>query len=229
LVYVLDNGNSRIQKFDATGGFLKKWGFLCVVPGDCDGGFVGPYAIALDAHENIYVADTGNHRVQKFDSEGNFIRKWGTRGTGPAEFTEPKRICVDANGDVYVGDFHGVHRFDADGNFISQFGAPRVGNVLSLGVDPNGTIYAGNSSDVSLFSRDGAFLLAWDGSDVPPVEDCMHNVPTGTGSGLTLTDITFDSGQYIYATHAWGVFKFLWGPTPLKPTSWSAVKKTYRE
>jgi streptogramin lyase len=236
-VYVLERGNYRIQKFNASGGFVKKWGFLCVLPGDCDGGFSVPLSFALDVQENVYVVEW-NHRVQKFDSEGNFISKWGTLGTGPGQFDHPNAICVDPSGDAYVGDRYGVQRFDADGNFILQLvrsDSPVYG-VGSLAADQSGIIYVGDTERVRLYTRDGAFLLDWDGSDVPPVEDCLRDLPTRaskresrTSSRLALLDIAFDSGQYIYATHQWGVLKFVRGPTPVTSTSWTAIKKAYRE
>ena len=46
--------------------------------------------IAVDSEDNVYVADTSNHRIQKFDSNGNFITKWGSEGTGNGEFKKPK-------------------------------------------------------------------------------------------------------------------------------------------
>ena len=44
----------------------------------------------------MYVADSYNHRIQKFDSDGNFITKWGSKGTGDGEFNTPHGISVDS-------------------------------------------------------------------------------------------------------------------------------------
>jgi hypothetical protein len=59
---VADSGNNRIQKFDASGGFIAKWGSL----GSGDGQFSNPQGMAIDAQGNVYVADSGNNRIQKF-------------------------------------------------------------------------------------------------------------------------------------------------------------------
>ena len=42
---------------------------------------------------NVYVADTYNHRIKKFDSNGNFITKWGRKGTGDGQFDRPRYSC----------------------------------------------------------------------------------------------------------------------------------------
>ena len=43
--------------------------------------FLYPYDVAVDSSDNVYVADNFNNRIQKFDSNGNFITKWGSNGT----------------------------------------------------------------------------------------------------------------------------------------------------
>src|SRR5690242_11437781 len=62
--------NSRIAKVDKDGNWLKSWG----EPGDQPGQFSTPHSIAVDAQNNVYVADRGNRRIQVFDTEGKFLR-----------------------------------------------------------------------------------------------------------------------------------------------------------
>ena len=63
--------NSRIAKIDKEGNWLKSWG----EPGDKPGQFDTPHSIAVDAQDNIYVADRGNHRIQVFSRDGTFLRQ----------------------------------------------------------------------------------------------------------------------------------------------------------
>ena len=63
--------NSRIAKVDKEGNWLKSWG----EPGNKPGQFDTPHSIAVDAQDNIYVADRGNHRIQVFDRDGKFLRQ----------------------------------------------------------------------------------------------------------------------------------------------------------
>src|ERR1700674_1043592 len=63
--------NSRIAKADKDGVWLKSWG----EPGDKLGQFNIPHSIAVDAQNNVYVADRGNRRIQVFDTDGKFLRQ----------------------------------------------------------------------------------------------------------------------------------------------------------
>ena len=53
---------------------------------------------------SVYVADTGNFRVQVFTPAGGFVRSIGEFGNGPGQFTWPFDLAVDADGNVYVAD-----------------------------------------------------------------------------------------------------------------------------
>jgi DNA-binding beta-propeller fold protein YncE len=58
----------------------------------------------VDASGNVYVADAGNNRIQKFSSSGTLITMWGSLGTGNGQFSNPSGVAVDASGNVYVAD-----------------------------------------------------------------------------------------------------------------------------
>src|SRR6476469_3962045 len=90
-VFISDNGNNQIQKFDSNGHFLAKWG----TNGTANGQFISPEGIAVDPSGNVFISDNGNNRVQKFDSNGNFLAKWGTNGTANGQFISPEGIAVD--------------------------------------------------------------------------------------------------------------------------------------
>jgi tripartite motif-containing protein 71 len=73
------------------------------------GQFQAPRGIAVDAHGFVYVADTGNDRIQKFSGDGAFIAKWGSLGAGDGQFNQPVDLAVDPDGVIYVAE-EGNHR-----------------------------------------------------------------------------------------------------------------------
>jgi sugar lactone lactonase YvrE len=66
--------------------------------------FFMPSAIAVDAGGNLFVLDTGNHRVQKFGPDGKYLATYGRQGQGPGEFYYPGGLAVDARGFLYISD-----------------------------------------------------------------------------------------------------------------------------
>ncbi len=130
--YVLEAGNRRVLKFDANGNFAGiSWGTY----GSGDGEFGSPRGIAIDSSDVVYVCDSGNwsgtyiHRVQEFDTNGNFLGKWGSFGTGDGQFNGPSGIAFDPMGHLYVTDYqnHRVEMFDSDGNFLGKWGSYGTG------------------------------------------------------------------------------------------------------
>ncbi|CAB3773808.1 peptidyl-alpha-hydroxyglycine alpha-amidating lyase family protein [Paraburkholderia humisilvae] len=80
--------------------------------------------VAWDSSGNTYISDGYiNSRVAKVDSNGNWLKSWGERGTGPGQFHTPHSIAVDANNHIYVADRSNrrIQVFDTDGNFLRQF------------------------------------------------------------------------------------------------------------
>jgi DNA-binding beta-propeller fold protein YncE len=73
--------NSRIAKVDKDGNWLKSWG----EPGDQPGQFNVPHSIAVDAQNNIYIADRGNRRIQVFNTDGKFLRQFTIDVPAPAD------------------------------------------------------------------------------------------------------------------------------------------------
>jgi NHL repeat len=89
-----------------------------------DGYFRQVTDVAWDAAGNAYISDGYiNSRVAKVDKDGNWLKSWGNRGTGPGQFHTPHSIAVDAGGSVYVADRSNrrIQVFDGEGTFLRQF------------------------------------------------------------------------------------------------------------
>lgn len=63
-----------------------------------------PSGLALDSRGNMYILDTGNHRIQKFSPEGAYIATIGRQGQGPGEFSYPDSIDIDDADRIWVSD-----------------------------------------------------------------------------------------------------------------------------
>lgn len=66
--------------------------------------FYMPAGIALDSQGNLYILDTGNHRVQKFGPDGRYLASFGRQGQGPGDFAYPDSIDIDSEDMVWVSD-----------------------------------------------------------------------------------------------------------------------------
>ena len=110
--------------------------------------FNHPEGVAIDNNGNIYVTDTGNNRVEKFNADGFLITTWGTEGTGNSQFKNPSGIAVDTSGNVYVSDTHNyrVQKFNANGEYLFQWGEVGSDNgqfarTRGIAVDSSGNVY----------------------------------------------------------------------------------------
>jgi DNA-binding beta-propeller fold protein YncE len=151
-MYVADSRNHRIVHLDVQGNVLHEWGTFAdgINTPVGDGTFNEPWGIAVGPDGSVYVADTWNHRIEKFTSTGRFVKAWGTFGQGeaPDSFYGPRGLAVDAEGRVYVTDTGNkrIVVFDADGNYITEFGGAGFDPGLfdeptSVAIDRNGTVY----------------------------------------------------------------------------------------
>jgi DNA-binding beta-propeller fold protein YncE len=134
--------------------FLTKWGN----GGSGDGQFRAPYGVVADTSGHVYVTDFGNglgnnDRVEKFDSNGTFLTKWGSLGPGDTEFHDPWGIATDSGGNVYVADVnnHYIKKFDSSGVFITKFGGGGTGDgqfgfPFGVAVDAAGNVYVADHS-----------------------------------------------------------------------------------
>ncbi len=167
-LYVADTWNHRVQVFDAQGNVLRSWGSYGETGlGGAGASFFGPRDVAVGADGRIYVADTGNKRIQVFDEEGNFLFDFGGGGSAPGQLNEPVGLAFDAEGMLWVADSWNlrVQRFDAAGHFVQMWPVATwdVQNPFDkpfLATDEAGTLYVTDLSHrrVLAFREDGGLL-----------------------------------------------------------------------
>ena len=166
-VYVAQGRNwshQKIQVFDSDGNFITSWGGRRWGTGDGQFNFGHKIGLVTDSTGRLYVVDRWNHRIQVFDSTGNFLFKWGSNGSGDGQFYAPIDIAIDSNENIYVVDSnHRVQVFDNAGNFLFKWGSYGAGNEnlrfpASIAVGPNGNVHVFNSGGVKTFTNDGTFI-----------------------------------------------------------------------
>ena len=151
-LYIVDTDNHRVQHVAADGTPLHTWGsFADAIAGDAAGGtFNQPWGIGIAPDGSVFVADTWNHRVQKFTADGEFIKMWGYFGQAetPDAFWGPRDIAVDSQGRVFITDTGNkrIVIFDSDGNYLSQFGtagmtAGEFDEPIGIDIDSTGRVY----------------------------------------------------------------------------------------
>ena len=164
-------------------------------PGPLSGSFgsetstvLDPYPLSLsgtagvavdDVTHDVYVADAGNNRVEKFDSTGHFLMMFGgnvggpdldtctstcstgTPGSGEGQFNDPAWIAVDnsGTGDVYVADEgnHRVEKFTSGGVYVSQIPVDKP--LDGIAVDPSGDLWVvQENGEATEYSSTGSFV-----------------------------------------------------------------------
>ena len=149
-VFVADTWNHRIQKFTADGRFLLAWGGLVDTRGDArgsEGRFWGPRDIAIGPDGMLYVTDTGNKRIQVFDSNGGFVRAFGGEGSEPGRFNEPVGLAFQGDtllvADAWNGRIQQLDTYGAPRGTIPIAGweSRSVANKPYLAADGRGRIF----------------------------------------------------------------------------------------
>lgn len=143
--------------------------------------------MAVAPNGDVYVADTLNYRIQRFDAGGTFQSAFGSFGSGDGQLNVTSGLAVAPDGDAYVIDFlnRRIQRFDASGTFEAAFGSSGSGNgqfqgARGVAVAPGGDVYVGDSENnrVQVFGTilDPALTASFSSS----------GVVLGQGSTLTL-------------------------------------------
>ena len=155
--------------------------------------FINPTGVAIDGLGNIYVVDSMNTCIQKFDSNGNYLGEWGSYGSGNGQFKWPYGVAVDGQGNVYVADTgnNRIQKFDSSGNYLGQWGSYGSGNgqfnwPLAWRWTPRGMsmspisviIVSRNSTPAEATSANGAVSAPETGSSIIPM--AWRWTPRGT-------------------------------------------------
>jgi DNA-binding beta-propeller fold protein YncE len=198
-IIALDHTLGRARRYNpTTGAFLGYVG--TGTTGSGNGQLNDAWSVACGADGSIYIAETGNIRVQKFTSAGAYVTKWGTSGSADGQFSDPSGIAVHpVTGNVWVTDWIAdrVQVFTPTGTFVSKFGNSGSTNgnfdrAYHLAFDSAGNAYildAGNNR-VQKFTAAGVYSTKW------------GTYGSGNGQLNNPNGIAVDTSGYVYVTDA---------------------------
>lgn len=158
------------------------------------GQLIDPLSIAIGPDNNIYIADTGNHRIQVFAGDGAHLKTWGKPGTLKGEYRYPEGIAVSSKGSVCVADTgnNRIQILDQTGAVIREWG--------EFGKDPGQlnhpvrlcaakeelyVVDSGNSR-IQVFGVDGRLIR------------CFGKEGKGAGEFVEPTDVAVDEDGNVY-------------------------------
>jgi DNA-binding beta-propeller fold protein YncE len=166
-VYAFNRGAHPMMVFDRDGNFLRSFG---------EGLFKRAHGLHIDADDNLYCTDDGDHTVRKCTPEGKVLLTIGLPGE-PKPFMsgEPFNRCthtaLSPSGEIYVSDGYGnarVHKYTPDGRLIRSWGEPgsdpgQFNIVHNIAADADGFVYVADRENhrVQVFDGDGRYQAQW--------------------------------------------------------------------
>lgn len=217
------DSNGNLFTTDFTTERVTKYTATAPITGTEDGAFNLPEGIAIKrSSDRIYVADTGNNRVQYFTSAGVYEGQWGELGVAQGEFNAPKGIAVNqTTGNVYVVDSANdrVQVFTATGTFVSAFGATGTGNgqflaPIAIAIDADtGNVFVADASrdDVQEFTSSGTYARKFgsSGSGDGAFTEISGITMTQDGETLYVSDTDLNRVQKFIAADDAGLYPHL--------------------
>ncbi|HET7770380.1 MAG TPA: flippase activity-associated protein Agl23, partial [Chloroflexota bacterium] len=148
---------------------ISQWGTNGRNPGQLN----TPRGVAVDAQGNVYVADTLNHRIQKFSRTGQPLGQWGSEGSADGQFKEPMGVAVDTQGNIYVADTwnHRIQKLGPDGRFLLKWnGQPSFWGPRAVALDGSNNVYVMDTGNkrIQKFDADGRFLATFGAEGAGP-------------------------------------------------------------
>lgn len=122
-IFVADTWNGRVSVFTEDGEPLDGWGVDMPNQTDDPLGFWGPRGIAVDSDGDIFVADTGNKRIQRFLEDGTFVVQIGSGGNDVGQLNEPVGVALGPDGELFVADTWNqrIQVFTQQGQFVREW------------------------------------------------------------------------------------------------------------
>ena len=164
-MYVAENVGNRIHKLTLEGEFLGTFGSK----GSGKGQFFNPWGICIGPDDRLYIADTGNNRIQVFHHDDTFSHS--ITGNILGQFKCPSGLSFDPSGYLHVTCFITkiVTIFTPEGQYICQYGQPHVNEPRGVAIDSTGNSLVVNNrrNSLSIFDPHGNYIHSIGGFKYP--------------------------------------------------------------
>jgi DNA-binding beta-propeller fold protein YncE len=185
--------------------------------GNNDGLFNGPQSVAFDGEGRVIVADGGNHRIQVFNGNGDFLFKFGNHGNRLSQFSRPTGVTTTSDGRIIVSDWgnHRISVWTSNGQFLTTFGDygsqdDQFKDAQGVTVNSRDEIIVvdGANHRVQVFSSNGQFVRKFgcegdnDGQFLSPFGVCVDK-----HDNIILSEIHNHNVQ-VFSSNGQFLFKF---------------------
>ncbi len=160
--------------------------------------FDTPLALACNpANQKVYVCDTFNNRIQVLNNNLTFCSTFGTKGTGPGQFSCPTGVTIDKSGNIFVADYHNnrVQVFSPDAEFLREIKQQRAGQEelkgpVSVCLDADDSLYVleSNVYRVSVFNKEGEFVKTFRKRDKAGEFNSLHGIVVNNRGFVYISD-----------------------------------------
>lgn len=215
-IYIADSGNNKIKKYDSTGTWLMTIGDF---PGDTNGSWYGaeltiPTKVKVDSLGNIYVADSENSKVKKYDSTGTWMLTIGDGSWNDNELDWESAslwytawVAVDSDFNIYITDGmnYKVKKYDSTGHWLLTIGSTPWDNELNAS---NAQMWF--PIDVATDSSNNVYILDQEGSKIKKYDSngtwLMTLWSTSWNNNLSWTNAQFVSPSGLSVDWSWNIY-----------------------
>lgn len=154
-----------------------------------------PSGIAIDRDNNMYVTDSGDSEIKKFNADGHLLLSWSQMGSSSGQFRNPSGIFV-SDKYVYVADTGNsrIAMFNKTGGFLYSWGTQGKGagmfqTPMAIDSDHRGELFVGDAEQgtIQLFDSIGTY------------KDHIDSSLADSASFLGIKALAFDSHDNMYA------------------------------
>ncbi|HEX6752606.1 MAG TPA: 6-bladed beta-propeller [Solirubrobacterales bacterium] len=137
--------------------------------GSGNGQFNYQEGVEADSEGNIWVADSGNNRIQKFNSSGEYLSKFGSKGGGNGQLLYPIDLAIDSSKNIWVADRDNnrIQKFESFGFYLSKFGSEGWGNgqfllPSGIAIDSSKNIWVADTNNhrIQKFNSSGTYQFS---------------------------------------------------------------------